>query len=70
MGKGTIKRELEKMTKAGLLTVKRIGNQNHYQANPASPISKSTHTQSACCSGFLTIYPFNDLFFTKRSILN
>lgn len=38
MGKGTIKRELEKMTKAGLLTVKRIGNQNHYQANPASPI--------------------------------
>lgn len=38
MGKGTIKRELEKMTKAGLLTVKRIGNQNHYQANPASPV--------------------------------
>lgn len=38
MGKGTIKRELEKMTQAGLLTVKRIGNQNHYQANPASPI--------------------------------
>ncbi len=38
MGKGTIKRELEKMTQAGLLTVKRIGNQTHYQANPASPI--------------------------------
>jgi predicted nucleotidyltransferase len=38
MGKGTIKRELEKMTQAGLLTVKRIGNQTHYQANPASPV--------------------------------
>ena len=38
MGKGTIRRELEKMTAAGLLTLKRIGNQNHYQANPESPI--------------------------------
>jgi len=38
MGKGTIKRELEKMTQADLLTVKRIGNQTHYQANPVSPI--------------------------------
>ena len=38
MGKGTIKRELEKMTQARLLTVKRIGNQTHYQANPASPV--------------------------------
>ncbi len=38
MGKGTIKRELEKMTRAGLLTVKRIGNQTHYQANSASPV--------------------------------
>ena len=40
MGKGTIKRELEKMTAAGLLTLTHIGNQNHYQANPASPIYK------------------------------
>jgi len=38
MGKGTIKRELDKMTQAGLLTVKRIGNQTHYQANSASPV--------------------------------
>jgi len=38
MGKGTIKRELVKMTQAGLLTVKRIGNQTHYQANPVSSI--------------------------------
>jgi predicted nucleotidyltransferase len=38
MGKGTIRRELERMTAAGLLTLTRIGNQNHYQANPESPI--------------------------------
>lgn len=38
IGKGTIKRELEKMQAAGLLTMKRIGNQNHYQANPECPI--------------------------------
>ncbi len=38
MGKGTIKRELEKMQTSGLLTVERIGNQNHYQANRDCPI--------------------------------
>ena len=38
MGKGAIIRELGKMTAAGLLTVKRIGNQNHYQANPSCPV--------------------------------
>lgn len=38
IGKGTVKRELERMTAAGLLTIKRIGNQNHYQANPDCPI--------------------------------
>ena len=38
MGKGTIKRELERMTAAGLLTVTTIGNQHHYQANIACPI--------------------------------
>ena len=38
IGKGTVKRELERMTAAGLLTIKRIGNQNHYQANPDSSI--------------------------------
>ena len=38
MGKGTIKRELEKMVSAGLLTLKKVGNQTHYQANPTSPV--------------------------------
>jgi len=38
MGKGTIKRELESMCNAGLLTVTRLGNQVHYQANATNPI--------------------------------
>ena len=38
IGKGTIKRELERMQACGLLTVVHIGNQNHYQANKACPI--------------------------------
>lgn len=38
MGKGTIKRELEKLNAAGLVTRRRIGNQNHYQANANCPI--------------------------------
>ena len=38
IGTGTVHRELEKLAEAGLLTVKRIGNQKHFQANPSSPI--------------------------------
>jgi predicted nucleotidyltransferase len=38
IGTGTVHRELEKLSAAGLLKVKRIGNQKHYQANPESPI--------------------------------
>lgn len=38
MGKGTIKRELERMLSSGLVIVKPIGNQRHYQANQACPI--------------------------------
>ncbi len=38
VGVGTVQRELEKLTSAGLLTARKIGNQKHYQANPSSPI--------------------------------
>ena len=38
VGIGTVQRELEKLSGAGLLTVKKIGNQKHYQANPQAPI--------------------------------
>ena len=38
VGIGTVQRELEKLACAGLLTVEKIGNQKHYQANHNSPI--------------------------------
>lgn len=38
MGKGTVTRELDKLSAAGLLTLSRRGNQKHYQANPDNPI--------------------------------
>ena len=38
VGIGTVHRELEKLSGVGLLSVKRIGNQKHFQANPNSPI--------------------------------
>ncbi|NOX42623.1 MAG: winged helix-turn-helix transcriptional regulator [Gammaproteobacteria bacterium] len=38
VGKGTIKRELEKLKAAEILTIERVGNQIHYQANPDCPV--------------------------------
>lgn len=35
---GTLKREMDKLLEVGLLTVQKIGNQNHYQANRDCPI--------------------------------
>lgn len=37
-GTGAVERELARLENAGLVTVERIGNQKHYQANRASPI--------------------------------
>ncbi len=38
MGVATIKRELDRMLEAGILSFTKIGNQHHYQANPECPI--------------------------------
>jgi len=37
-GSGAVQRELAALAQSGLITVKAIGNQKHYQANPESPI--------------------------------
>jgi len=37
-GVGAVQRELEALAAAGLVTVSRLGNQKHYQANRGSPI--------------------------------
>ncbi len=37
-GTGALQRELGRLSAAGLITARRIGNQLHYQANPDSPL--------------------------------
>ena len=40
MGRGTIRRELDRLVLAGILRRTQEGNQHHYQANPGCPIYK------------------------------
>ncbi len=37
-GSGAVQREIQRLVESGLVTVTRIGNQKHCQANPAAPI--------------------------------
>ena len=37
-GSGAVQRELARLAQSGLVTVSRVGNQKHYQANPQSPV--------------------------------
>ncbi len=37
-GSGAVQRELSRLMRSGLVTVKRIGPQTHYQANPEAPL--------------------------------
>lgn len=38
IGSGAVQRELANLAQSGLVTVRAVGNQKHYQANPESPI--------------------------------
>ena len=38
VGSGAVQRELARLAQSGLVTLKPVGNQKHYQANPESPI--------------------------------
>ena len=37
-GSGAVQRELARLERSGLVTVRRLGTQKHYQANPESPL--------------------------------
>ena len=37
-GSGAVQRELARLSQSGLVTVRAVGNQKHYQANPNTPI--------------------------------
>ena len=38
VGSGSVQRELARLAQSGLVTLRPVGNQKHYQANPDSPI--------------------------------
>ncbi len=38
VGRGAVQREVQSLTEAGILSMKRIGNQVHYSANPKLPV--------------------------------
>jgi len=42
-GTGAVHRQLQRLTDAGLLSVTRVGNQKHYQANRDSPVFEELH---------------------------
>ena len=43
IGSGAVQRELATLAGSGLVSVKRVGNQKHYQANADSPIFSELH---------------------------
>jgi predicted nucleotidyltransferase len=42
-GSGAVQRELKRLVGSGLVTLARVGNQCHYQANPDSPLFAALH---------------------------
>lgn len=42
-GSGGVQREIQRLVESGLITVARVGNQKHYQANRAAPIYDELH---------------------------
>jgi predicted nucleotidyltransferase len=42
-GTGAVERELSRLQRSGLVSVQRIGNQKHYQADRTSPIFEELH---------------------------
>jgi predicted nucleotidyltransferase len=54
-GSGAVQRELAKLSSAGIIGLQRIGNQTHYQANPASPVFEELRTLILKTSGLVDV---------------
>jgi predicted nucleotidyltransferase len=54
-GSGAVQRELTQLAAAGLVTVTRIGNQKHYQANAAAPVFKELRGLVLKTSGLVDV---------------
>lgn len=76
MGRGTIRRELDRLVSAGLLVVSRTGNQHHYRANIQNPIyhellgivRKTFGIADVIRAALLPVYEQIDLAFIYGSI--
>lgn len=76
MGRGTVRRELEKLVSAGLLVVTREGNQHHYRANPDNPVyqelvaivRKTFGIADVIRAGLAPVYEQIDLAFIYGSV--
>lgn len=44
IGRGTVQRELKRLVASGLVSVKKLGNQKHFQANLSSPVFNELHS--------------------------
>ncbi|MDD5330955.1 MAG: nucleotidyltransferase domain-containing protein [Sulfuricella sp.] len=54
-GTGAVQRELARLAAAGLVTVSRVGNQKHYQANPAAPVFEELRSLILKTSGLTDV---------------
>jgi predicted nucleotidyltransferase len=54
-GTGGVQRELASLASAGLVTVRRVGNQTHYQANTRCPVFESVHDLVLKTSGLADV---------------
>src|SRR5260370_11691469 len=52
-GSGAVQRELKQLEAAELVTVKRVGNQKHYQANVSAPIFEELRSLGLKTSGLV-----------------
>ena len=55
VGTGAVQRELARLESAGLVTVSRVGNQKHYQANSKSPVFEELRTLVLKTSGLADV---------------
>src|ERR1017187_7180126 len=54
-GSGAVQRELAQLEAAELVTVSRVGNQKHYQANSSAPIFEELHGLVLKTSGLVDV---------------
>ena len=62
-GSGAVQREIARLEKSGLITMRRSGVQKHYQANPKSPlfqelrsIARGSVATVTCCSRWWSVH--------------